>query len=376
MTSENNNILFNDLYSQNQFVEDQILNGIKQLIKNSDFISGEIVYKFEQAFANYVGTKYAIGVSNGTDAIKLSLQALELKGSTGIIIQANTFIATILAAEMAYPEAFLELVDSDQYFEIDVELLEQRLASKRNNWKNCVIIPVHLYGQTCNMDTIIDIANKYNCYIIEDCSQAHGAEYSNGKKTGTAGITGAFSLYPGKNLGAMGDAGIITTNNEIIYEKLLHYRNLGSIEKYNHILKGGNHRLDNFQALILNYKLPFLDNWNKLRNNVASLYNKLIINKDVTKPEKAPYCNFHIYHIYCIMVDKRDEIVKYLYSKGIPTLIHYPIPIELSGAYKYLLLKNHKTQLESKKLLSLPMHPFLKKEHITYITETINNFNI
>lgn len=367
-------IKFNDLGKHHELIKADVLEGFKGLLERSDFILGKAVTEFEKDFAAYIGSKYAIGVSNGTDAIKLCLEALGLKGKTGIIMPANTYIATTLGAEMAYPDAELVLIDADKYFEIDIILLEKYLEQNRKRWDNCILLPVHLYGQTCDMDAILSLSKKYNCFVVEDASQAQGARFKNGKRAGSAGIVSAFSLYPGKNLGAMGDAGIITTDDDSIYKKLLLLRNWGSTIKYHHEVRGYNNRLDTIQAIVLKEKLKHLDTWNNERARIASLYDELIQNPLITKPEKASYCNTHIYHIYCILCEKRDKLIEYLTEKQIPTVMHYPIPIELTKVYKHLNFNNPKTRKYSETLLSLPMHPFLTNEEVNYIADTINKF--
>ena len=212
-------VLFNNLKAQYEEVKIDFTKLINELFNNSSYINGPLVSEFEKQFARYIGVKYAIGISNGTDGIMLALKALDLKGSTIIFIPANTFIATILGAEQAIPNAKIKLIDCDENYLINTEFLKEKLQESRFNYDNCVIMPVHLYGKSCNMDQINKLAKKYKAYIIEDASQSHGARYKK-QMTGSFGKAGVFSLYPGKNLGAIGDAGIITTNCKKIYNRI------------------------------------------------------------------------------------------------------------------------------------------------------------
>lgn len=369
--------MFNDLASQWEIIKAKVMPRFEELFKKSDFIGGEAIAQFEQNFATYCGSKYAIGVSNGTDAIKLSLASFNLESPCGVIIPANTFIATVLAVtyltELKYE---LVLIDCDEFYQIDANLLEKYLKKNRTKWKSCVIIPVHLYGHPVDMKSVIEIAGKYNCQILEDASQAHGAMVLN-KKVGIFGNASAFSLYPGKNLGAAGDAGVITTNSKEIYEKLRSLRNYGSSKKYYYDQRGWNNRLDTIQAIIVDEKLKYLDKWNDMRITVAKKYNDLLsTNGNIVLPKTAPYINKQIYHIYAIRVKERENFEKYLNSKNIPTVIHYPIPIQKTVPFKYLDEKfnNLKTIEYANQVISLPMHPFLTDEEIDYITTNINNY--
>ncbi len=369
-------IMFNNLSKQWDVIKDDITPRLDALFKKSDFIGGKAVGEFEENFAHYCGTKYAVGVSNGTDALKLSLAAFESKSPCGVIIPANTFVATALPitylSDITYD---LILIDCDEYYQIDVELLESYLKKNRKRWKSCVIIPVHLYGHPSNMKRILEIAEGYNCFILEDSSQAHGAMVLN-KKVGGIGDISAFSLYPGKNLGAAGDAGVITTNNEELYEKTKSLRNYGSSVKYHYDYKGWNNRLDTIQAIIVDEKLKHLDKWNDMRIERAKKYDKLLEdNSEVITPKTAPYIKKQIYHIYAIRVKERDSLQTYLNKNNVPNIIHYPIPIEKTKPFKHLEhFDNKRTKQYANELISLPMHPFLLDEEIEYIATKINAF--
>jgi len=268
-------ILFNDLKSQWDLIKDDCTKQFEELFENSSFILGKPVQEFERAFAKYANSEYAVGVSNGTDALKLSAQSLQLSGSIGVIIPANTFVATIFGLEQSWPNAEFTLVDCNEYHQINTDELREVVAQTRDHYDHLVIVPVHLYGYTCDMDSIGSIAREYDCIVLEDASQAHGATYG-GKPVGSFGKVAAFSLYPGKNLGAAGDAGVITTSDPEIYKRLLLLRNVGSVKKYHHVVKGSNHRLDTLQAIILKEKLPYLDAWNSARRNIVKSYERRI----------------------------------------------------------------------------------------------------
>lgn len=367
---------FNDLSKQWDVIKEDITPKLEELFKKSDFIGGKAISEFEENFAKYCGTKYAIGVSNGTDGLKISLAALKIQSPCGVIIPANTFVANALAVTYLNDKVFdLILIDCDEYYQIDTELLELYLKKNRKKWESCVIVPVHLYGHPADMKRILQIANEFDCLVLEDSSQAHGAVVLN-KKVGSLGDISVFSLYPGKNLGAAGDAGVITTNNEELYQKIKSLRNHGSSRKYYYDFKGWNNRLDTIQAIVVNEKLKHLDKWNEMRIKVAMKYNNLLENNsNVVIPLKAPYADKQVYHVYAIRVKERDKLQTYLNKNNIPTIIHYPIPIEKTTPFKYLEhFDNKKTKQYANELISLPMHPFLTNEEIEYITTKINSF--
>ncbi len=369
-------VMFNNLSKQWDVIKKDVAPRLEALFKQSDFIGGKAIGEFEENFAQYCGVKYSVGVSNGTDALKLSLAAFKVESPCGVMIPANTFIATALPVTYISDVNYdLTLIDCDEYYQIDVELLELYLKENRNKWKSCIIIPVHLFGHPSNMKRILEIAEKFDCYVLEDSSQAHGAMALN-KKVGGIGDISAFSLYPGKNLGAAGDAGVITTNNEELYKKVKSLRNYGSSLKYHYDFKGWNNRLDTIQAIIVDEKLKHLDKWNDMRIKVAKKYDKLLKeNSKVITPKTAPYINKQVYHIYAIRIKERDTLQTYLKENNIPTIIHYPIPIEKTNPFKHLEhFDNKRTKQYANELLSLPIHPFLTDEEIEYITAKINAF--
>lgn len=365
-------IKYNDLGAQWNLIKEKTLDQIITFVEKGFYISEKESSEFEKRFSDYCGTKYAIAVSNGTDALKLTLQVLKLKEPVCVIIPANTFISLAFAA--SYFQYNLVLIDCDKYYQIDIKKLEEWLIKNRVNYESVVIIPVHMYGHPCDMGSIIEMSKKYDFRIIEDCSQAHGAKCTSGI-VGSLGDLAAFSCYPGKNLGAIGDAGIITTNNQEFYERLKLLRNLGSRGKYVHEVVGWNNRIDNLQAIILSEKLEHLDDWNNKRIKVARQYcAKLQKIKGVKLPGEANWCGKAVYHIFAIRTKKRDSLQEWLNSNGIPTIIHYPIPIQKSEPYKVKDFGNHNTVSWCHELLSLPIHPFLKKAEVSYICQKIRAF--
>ncbi len=369
-------IKFNDISKQWDVIKEAVTPKLDLLFQNSDFIGGKAIAEFEKNFADYIGTKFAIGVSNGTDALKICLASFNLESPCGVIIPANTYIATALS--ITYLSNFtyeLKLIDCDIYYQMDLDLLEKCLKENRKKWKSCVIIPVHLFGHPANIEPIMELANKFDCLVLEDSSQAHGAIVSN-KKVGVFGEMSAFSLYPGKNLGACGDAGIITTDDESLYDKAKSLRNFGSHKKYYYDFRGWNNRLDTIQATILIEKLRHLDEWNEKRIETAKIYNDLLDNLDpVITPKTASYVNKNVYHIYAIRIKKRDDLQKFLKKNQIPTIIHYPIAIQKTTPFQYLDFNDNKNTLQyADELLSLPIYSFQKEEEILYITDNIKKF--
>lgn len=362
-------IPFVDLLVQYKTIEKEIDNAIKQTINSTQFILGNEVSLFEKEFARYCEVKYAVGVGNGLSALELGMRALGIGKGDEVITPANSFIAS--SSAIAFTGAIPVLVDCDKdSYNIDVAQIE-KMITKRTK----AIMPVHLYGQPADMKAILAIAKKYKLFVIEDACQAHGAYY-NGKRVGSLGDIAAFSFYPGKNLGAYGDAGILVTNKKKIAETVSMMRNYGQKKKYEHVFLAWNSRIDTIQAAILRVKLKYLDKWNQERRNKALLYTKLLKNASVITPKLTKGVD-HVFHLYVIRTKKRDELAKYLEENGVSVGLHYPIPIHLQKAFKYL---NHKkgdfpvTEQLAKEGLSLPIYPELKTEDIKFICKTINNF--
>lgn len=362
-------INFVDLKRQYQGIKTEIDFAIKNVINSSQFILGEECEKFEKEFAKFVGVKYAIGVSNGSSALELSLRALGIEPGDEVITPANSFIAS--ASCISFIGAKPVLVDVlEDTFNIDVKKVEELITKKTK-----AILPVHLYGQVADMEAILKLAKKYKSYVIEDACQAHGASFK-GKMAGSFGTAAAFSFYPGKNLGSYGDGGMVVTNNKDLAEEIKLLRNYGQKEKYKHLTLGWNSRLDNLQAAILRVKLIKLKNWNKKRLENAKAYNKLLSGTPVITPKIFPNYN-HIFHLYVIRVSQREKLMKFLAEKGISTQMHYPIPIHLQPAYKNLGYKKGDfpvTEKLAEEILSLPMFPELKLKEIKYICQTIKTF--
>ncbi|GIO88495.1 aminotransferase [Paenibacillus faecis] len=362
-------IPFLDLKKINLRHEEAILQSVRSVLHSGWYILGEEVKKFESEFAAYCGTKYALGVANGLDALELIIRAFGIGPGDEVIVPSNTYIASILAvsANGATPV----LVEPDpRTYNIDPQKIESSITPRTK-----AILVVHLYGQSCNMKPIKDLAQKYNLKIIEDCAQAHGAIYS-GKKVGNLGDAAGFSFYPGKNLGALGDAGAITTNDDSLYAELQALRNYGSHKKYENLFKGYNSRLDELQAPILREKLRFLDQDNEYRRGVSSYYMNHINNEHVILPcvEEGPLS--HVWHVFAIRTSQRDNFIKYMNEMGIQTMIHYPIPPHKQEAYKEW--NNLAFPLSEKihsEIVSLPISPVLGLEDVRRIVEVINEYS-
>jgi dTDP-4-amino-4,6-dideoxygalactose transaminase len=368
-------VKFVDLTRQNKIIEKEILNVWDKQITNCDFILGKEVELFEKEFASFCGTKYAVGVNSGTDALFLSLKAIGIKEGDSVIVPVNTFIATAFA--VVYTGAKPVFVDcSEEDFNLDLSQVEDVLKKYKNKLNIKAIMPVHLYGQCCNMDEVVNLAKKYDLLIVEDACQAHGAKFKN-KPAGSFGECAAFSFYPSKNLGCFGDGGIVVTNNESIYNKICMLRNYGQKEKYIHLELGYNSRLDNLQAGILRVKLKYLEQWNQQRIELANYYiEKLSSNKNIVLP-KIKNDKKHIWHLFVIRTKQRDELRKYLAENGVETGIHYPVPLHLTPSFKWLGYKHGDFPIAEKfsnEILSLPIFPGMTKDEIDYVIEVIQKF--
>lgn len=340
-----------------------------RVFENSWYIDGAEDKAFEEAFAQYCNAQYCVGCGNGLDALMLSLKALGIGVGDEVIVPSNTFIATVLA--VTYVGATPILVEPDiKTFNIDPSLIEEKITNKTK-----AIMPVHLYGQACDMDAIMAIAKKYNLFVIEDCAQAHGATYK-GKMVGTFGDAAGFSFYPGKNLGALGDAGATITNNKEIAEKLRALGNYGSDYKYHHIYQGTNSRLDELQAAFLSAKIPFMNKMNENRREIAKKYLEGISNPEVVLPYVMSE-NEHVWHVFAIRSNRRDELAAYLDEHGIGVNKHYPIPIHMQECYKNLGIKQGDLPIAeeiSATELSLPLYYGMTGEEIEYVISCINQF--
>ncbi len=342
----------------------------KKVLEAGRFIQGEECHRFEEEFANYCGVKYCVGVASGLDALYLVLKALEIKTGDEVLVPSNTYIATALA--VSYTGALPIFAEPEiGTYNIDPSHIEEKITAHTR-----AIIAVHLQGRTADMDAINRIAQKYNLTVIEDAAQAHGAKYK-GKKAGALGHAAGFSFYPGKNLGALGDGGCITTNDEVLADKVRALGNYGSDYKYHHIYQGVNSRLDEMQAAFLRVKLPHLDKWNDFRRRIAKKYLTEITNPLIKLPVDSSEEFEHIYHVFVIRCDQRDELEKFLSARGIGTLKHYPIPIHLQKAYDDLHIHQGSLPIAeeiSATVLSLPMYYGMKDEEAEYVVKALNDF--
>lgn len=350
-------------------LDTEISNKLVDVFHKNYFIGGNEIQEFEKEFADYCGVDYCIGCGNGLDALYLILRAYGIGAGDEVIVPSNTFIATALA--VSYTGATPILVEPNiETYNIDWTKIEEKVTPKTK-----AIIAVHLYGYPADMDEIMDIAGRYGLKVIEDSAQAHGARYK-GKRTGSLGHAAGFSFYPGKNLGALGDAGAVVTNDKALADKVRALGNYGSLEKYHHIYQGSNTRLDEIQAGVLRIKLKRLDAWNNFRRDLASKYNNGIQNDHIVLPEES-MTRDHVYHLYVLRTNRRDDLESYLSSKGIATTIHYPIPIHLQEAYKGLNIKKGNLPIAeqiSDTVISIPMYYGLDEEHAKYIIDTLNMF--
>jgi len=366
-------IPFVDLNREHVPVKGEIAAAIGGVISRGDFILGEDTALFESEFAAYCGTKFAIGLASGTDALFYSLKALGIGKGDRVATAANTFIATALAISNTGAEPVL--IDCDEKtYNIDCEKLKNYL--KKNGGKKLkAVIPVHLYGQPAPMEEISVLAGRYGARVIEDACQAHGAFYDN-KRVGSLGDCGCFSFYPAKNLGCFGDGGMVTTNNKQIFEKLLMLRNYGQKKKYYHLVQGYNSRLDTLQAAVLRVKLKYLDGNNNLRRQHAALYSELLKDSAYVLPGEAKRVK-HVYHLYVVRAKHRSRLQKFMAQEGVSCGIHYPVPIHLSKAYRCLGLKKGSlpvTEKLSGQILSLPMFASLKGEEIEKTAALLRRF--
>lgn len=361
-------VKFLDLNKNIISIRNEINKAINYNINNTNFINGKQVNKFENNFANYIGVKHCVGVGNGTDALEIAIKSLNLPNNSEIITQSNTFYSTCSSIINSNCKLILADINDDDYM-INIDTLEQYITPNTK-----VIIPVHLYGHSADMDSIMALAKKYNLYVIEDCAQAHGCLYKN-KKVGCFGDLACFSFYPGKNLGAFGDGGCIVSNNDILIEKIRKIANLGCKEKYNHEIIGRNSRLDTIQASILDIKLKYLDENNQKRLNNYYIYEKYL-NKDIKIQQIKEWCK-PVVHLMIIQLDSkiiRNKLKKYLMDNNIESGIHYPINIQNQQAFKNYIEYNKNLKDYGDCILSLPMYPELEEYEIKYICNIINLF--
>ncbi len=379
-----------DLRAQYQSLKPELEKAILNVAETQMLILGKEVDSLEKTLADYCDSKYAVGVSSGTDALLMALMALDIQPGDEVILPTYSFFAT--AGVVARLNAIPVFVDSDPVsFNINSALIEEKITEKTK-----AIIPVHLYGQSADLDEILAIANRHNIPVIEDGAQAIGAQYKNGKRVGSMGLIGCFSFYPTKNLGAFGDGGLVTTNDEQMYIKLKQMRNHGMEPKYHHKFVGGNFRLDALQAAVLNVKFPHLHKWHQARRDNATLYNKYFkqyclseapgitefdANNKVLLPKAvfadSNHTDNHIYNQYIIRVEKRDELRAFMSEHGVGSEIYYPVPFHRQECFAYLNCNDEDFPIANacaETSIALPIYPELAKEQIEYVVKVISNF--
>jgi dTDP-4-amino-4,6-dideoxygalactose transaminase len=358
-------ILFNDLARETHLLKDEINSAIQKVLDSGRYILGNELTTFETEFARYTDCGYCVGVASGTEAIALALMALKIGKGDEVITSNMTAFPTITGITQSGATAVtVDIIGSNGL--IDPEKIRSKITKRTK-----AIVPVHLYGQSCNMNQIKQIAELFKLFVVEDCAQAAGASFED-KKCGSMGHCGAFSFYPTKNLGALGDGGAITTNDESVYKRLLALRNYGQTNRYQHETEGINSRLDEMQAAILKVKLKYLDQWNRQRNEIASHYRNHLQGVDCLTAETYGKT---VDHLFVIQSEHRDQLMQYLLENGIQTLIHYPIPVNRQKAFKRQ--KNElleKSEHFAKSILSLPIYPGLSKNDQNQIIHTINEF--
>lgn len=357
------NVLDKQFYKYQNEYEKKVID----ILRSGNYILGSEVEKFEKEFAEYIGAKFAIGVDNGLNALVLVFRALEINKEHEVIVQGNTYIASVMGISMNNAKPVF--VEPDEYFNIDISKIEEKITEKTR-----AILVTHLYGQASNMEKITELCEKYNLYLVEDCAQSHGAQF-NRKMTGNFGI-GCFSFYPSKNLGAFGDAGAIVTNDEILMKKIKMLRNYGSNKRYYNEVVGYNSRLDEIQAGLLRVKLSHIEELTKERENIAKEYLEKINNSKIELPKLRENAT-SVWHLFVIKTKNREEFQKYMEKNGIGTVIHYPIPPHLSKAYNYLEYTKGDLPITEKlaeEVISLPLYIGMTKDEIDYVVEIINKY--
>jgi len=366
-------VLFNDVAKQWEEIKDSCLPKIERFLASGNYISPEIITEFEQNFVEYTGSKYAIAVSNGTDALTLAFDAMNMEENCCVVMAANNFISAAFAA--SHLEIDIALIDCSIDYQMDTSLLHDWLEDNRDKYDQVILCITHLYGFPANTSLIRDYADTYVCELLEDCSQAHGAADQEGKVGSQADIS-VYSCYPGKNLGACGQAGIITTNIEFYHNLIKTLAYLGMEKRYEPNIIGYNSKPDALQCLILNEKLPYLNKWNNRRREIAELYKKGLedIKHLVHTVEISYWSSEPVYHIFPIriLVGDRDAFISSMSKYKIEVLIHYPIPIQKTIPYSYLNNGNLRTLKYADQLVSLPIHPYMTDNEVGYVILTIN----
>lgn len=348
--------------------QEEFENKALEVLRSGWYVLGNEVKSFEEEFADYVGAKYCVGLASGLDALWMAFRILGIKQGDEVIVQANTYIASVMGITMN--GATPVFVEPDEYYNIDASKIEEKITDRTK-----AVLVVHLYGQTCQMDKVVDICKRHNLKLVEDCAQSHGSKF-NGQMSGTFGDIGCFSFYPSKNLGAFGDAGAIVTNNEKIAEDFKVYRNYGSEKRYYNKVVGANSRLDELQAGLLRVRLSHMKELTKEKQDIAKRYDNELKNPKIKLPMVRENAT-SIWHQYVINCEERNRLIEYLSAKDIGTIIHYPIPPHLSEAYQYL---GHKkgdypiTEKYADTVLSIPMYNGMTEEEQTIVINAINEF--
>ena len=364
------NIPFVDLKLQYQSIKEEIDGAIQSVIEESAFVSGRYVSRFEEEYAQECGVEHCISCASGTDALYITLKALDIGPGDEVITTALSWISTSQTISQTGARVVFVDIEKD-YFTIDPARIEEKITGRTR-----AIIPVHLYGQAADMDAIISIAKKHDLLVVEDCAQAHFSKYKN-RTVGTFGVAGTFSFFPGKNLGAYGDAGAIISRDEQFSTRARMFANHGSLVKHQHEIEGINSRLDGIQAAVLSVKLKQIHKWNSQRRKNGLIYSELLSDIEGTNPPPLRKYSEHVYHLYVIRTDKRDRLQEHLKTCGISSGIHYPTALPFLRAYKYL---GHKpsdfpvAHMYQSEILSLPMYPEMTKEMCQVVTKKIVEF--
>lgn len=364
------NVQFVDLKAQYETIAPEVDEAIRRVVANADFILGKDVELFEQEFAAYCDVKYAVGLDSGMSALELALRTYNIGEGDEVITVSHTFSATAFSISLTGARPVFVDVDPHTY-NMDSTQIEAAITRRTR-----AILPVHLYGQPADMDEISAIARKHDLVLIEDACQAHGARYKD-KRVGAWGNAACFSFYPGKNLGAYGDGGMLVTNDAGIAGKTKMLRNYGQTEKYNHVFVAYNRRLDTLQAAVLRVKLRHLDDWNSARQRAAHAYDKLLKGMDGIVTPNAANDRTHVYHLYVIQHPRRDALMSYLHEQGISAGLHYPTPVHLQPCYESLNVPRNSlpvTESIAQRVLSLPMYPEITSEQIEFVCDQVRQF--
>jgi dTDP-4-amino-4,6-dideoxygalactose transaminase len=358
-----------DLKAQYALIRQEVDAAMARVVSNADFILGSEVDAFEAEYANYCEAEHAVGLDSGMSALELGIRALGIGPGDEVITPAHSFIASSSAISLT--GATPVWVDADPVtYNIDTSRIEAAITDRTK-----AIMPVHLYGQPADLDPILEIARRHHLFVVEDACQAHGARYR-GRRVGAIGDVGAFSFYPGKNLGAYGDAGALVTNNAEVADRVRMMRNYGQRKKYEHVFLAWNRRLDTLQAAVLRVKLPHLDTWNEARRRNASMYDELLAGARLDLPRTTPDRD-HVFHLYVVQTERRDEMLEHLAKDGIRAGIHYPVPIHLQEAYRdrgFGPGSFPMTEAMAPRLLSLPMYPELAENQMRRIADAVTRF--